>query len=315
MSTIRSLFVAALGAMVIGYLTTPTWGFSLFSKPTGEGRMVKLDQVPTPAKDMILKEAGTAPLKEVREFDHGGGQKVYLAYYTANGKETRLWVSDGGKLLNKSSLINLDQAPAVVKDAAMKEVGTNKIKEVEEITRPDGKRIYELEYMLEGREAQLRYDADGKLLYRSIIRDANIVPKAVKDTVVAQAGPKVKVRTIVEVNRDGGTYYMSWWKTDGRLIRVLVAPDGKLTETDRELAMDQLPTPVRDAFLKEAGKIKIDRVEEVTRGDVRSYLATWRSEGNKVLYEVTVEGKPLPRERATGFHFELHIDGVGIQES
>jgi hypothetical protein len=63
--------------------------------------------------------------------------------------------------------VTIDQVPAAVKAAILKEAGDNKIKEIEEKTK-GGKTIYEAEWIADGKEVELKLSADGAVLKKKV---------------------------------------------------------------------------------------------------------------------------------------------------
>jgi len=284
------LFVGVLVIGVVAFTSTVAWSGPWSNKH--EGMTVKLDQLPAAAKEIILKEAGSYKIEAVHEFDRGAS-KVFSARWMADGMTTRLCVVDTGKVLSKAVETKLDLLPAAVKDNAQKLVGDAKIREIESITRPDGKACFEFEYLYEGRNAQLRLDPNGMVLFHSVIKDVRDVPTAVRDTVVKEAATNVKVKTVVEITKGAETYYLGWWNVDGKCFKVQVNPDGVLAATYRETTIGELPALAKDALLKEAGDFKIVGVHEITKGTTKEFQAIWYVEGRRMAFDVTPEGKPI----------------------
>lgn len=63
----------------------------------------------------------------------------------------------------KERSVTLDQVPAAVKATILKEAGTHKVREIEEITFPD-KVFYEAEWKVDGKEIEITIAPDGTLL-------------------------------------------------------------------------------------------------------------------------------------------------------
>jgi hypothetical protein len=291
--------LAVCGVAVAGFAGSQAWGLWFLDdkgKDSGkDARTVTIDQLPAPAKDAVLKEAGKSALKEIHEFERPD-HKVFRVTWMSEGKLIQFWLNEDGKMLHKNKVIGLDQAPAIVKENALHHTGDYKLKEVEEVTRAGGDRFYEVDYLVAGKQAQIRLSQDGNLLFKGVVKNVNDIPASVKDTLATHAGKDVKVRTAVDATCNGRTYYLAWWMEDGKRHEVRVSPEGRLVQVERQVAMDALPTSARDSILKEAGKMKIERVNEITRGDTRGYQALWYAEGKPVFYEVGSDGKRVDRE-------------------
>jgi len=63
--------------------------------------------------------------------------------------------------------VTIDQVPAAVKAAILKEAGDNKIKEIEEKTKGDQK-IYEAAWIADGKEVEIKLSADGTVLEKKV---------------------------------------------------------------------------------------------------------------------------------------------------
>jgi len=80
-----------------------------------------------------------------------------------------LSISLAGKKTEKD--VTIDQVPAAVKAAILKEAGSNTIEEIEEVSK-DGKVIYyEAEWKSGGKEIEITVDPKGKLLSKEIEDD------------------------------------------------------------------------------------------------------------------------------------------------
>jgi hypothetical protein len=276
----------------------------------GKGAAVKIDQLPTAAKDIILKEVGTNKITEVREFDRGAS-KVFLAHWMVDGMTHRLFVLDDGKVLRKVNETKIDLVPMAVKDTALKEIGSNKIECVSLVTLPEGKTRFAFRYGVDGHKARLSLDSNGTLLFKGVVTGVGALPTAVKDTIVKAAADKVTVKSAVAITHGTENFYLAWWKVDGKSFKVKVHPDGMLAETYREISIGEVPALAKDALLKEAGNLKIERVSEITKGDTKEYQASWYVEGRRMAYDVTPEGKALGPLHEMDFLFGTYHREVG----
>jgi hypothetical protein len=59
--------------------------------------------------------------------------------------------------------VTLDELPEAVKTAILGEAGTHKIRELEEVTGPDGV-VYEAEWLVDGEEVEIAVAPDGTIL-------------------------------------------------------------------------------------------------------------------------------------------------------
>ncbi|MCK4625718.1 MAG: hypothetical protein KAV00_10435 [Phycisphaerae bacterium] len=90
--------------------------------------------------------------------------------------------------------------------------------------------------MENGKEIEVKIDANGKLLSREIEDDdeedevevsLDKVPAAVRATILKHAG-KNKIHEIEKETKRGKTIYEAEWRENGKEIEIKVAADGKL---------------------------------------------------------------------------------------
>ena len=66
---------------------------------------------------------------------------------------------------------------------------------------------------------------------------------------------------------------------------------------ERNVTLDQVPAAVKATILREAGKNKIEEIEEVSvDGKVLHYEAEWKAGGKEIEIEVAPDGKLLKKE-------------------
>jgi len=70
----------------------------------------------------------------------------------------------------------------------------------------------------------------------------------------------------------------------------------KEDEHEKKVTIDQVPEAVRATILKEAGKNKIEEIEEETKNGVTVYEAEWHEGGKEVEIKVAADGKLLKKE-------------------
>lgn len=87
-------------------------------------------------------------------------QISHLAFIGCLALSPALWCEDEGKV------ITLDQLPAAVKEAVLKQVADAKIKEIEQETK-DGKTVYEVTFG----DTEVTFDAAGKVLKSKVEKD------------------------------------------------------------------------------------------------------------------------------------------------
>jgi hypothetical protein len=182
MKRISSQVFTVLAFVAIGVFIGSLWASQPMMEDDDE-KEISLTDLPTAVKEIILKEAGGNAIQEVEE-QTKNGVKFYEAEWLEGDLEVEVEVVYLCKLYAKEvepaegeeeedddditevseTEVDLSQVPEVVRTAILKEAGTNKVKEVEEITASNGNTYYEAEWILEGYEVELLLDAKGSLV-------------------------------------------------------------------------------------------------------------------------------------------------------
>lgn len=136
------------------------------------------------------------------------------------------------KVKKEEKKVTIDQVPAAVKEAILKEAGKSEIKKIEEVTKGDAK-VYKAEWMVDGKEVEVKLAADGKLLKKETETTLDKVPAAVKETIQKELGAN-KLAKVEEEVADGVTTYEAEWVVDGKTIELVVAADGKVVKKEEE---------------------------------------------------------------------------------
>lgn len=107
---------------------------------------------------------------------------------------------------------------------------------------------------------------------RKITRAA--LPPAVAQT-VARESRGATVRGLAEEKEKGQTFYEAELMVQGRHRDVLMDSTGAVVEIEEEVAVADLPAPVRTALQRAAAGAKVERVESLTsHGTLEAYEAT-----------------------------------------
>jgi uncharacterized membrane protein YkoI len=114
-------------------------------------------------------------------------------------------------------------------------------------------------------------------------------PQAVQDTILAEAGANV-IEGIVEITVGDKTVYKVEWKESDKDVEMLVAADGKIIQKEKEVTIDDVPVPVKETILTEAGANEIKEIEVITQGDLTIYGAEWIENGKKIDLKVAPDG-------------------------
>ncbi len=235
-----------------------------------------------------------------------------LAYSTASAQEGEKKVS-------------LEQVPKAVKEAILKAVGKGRLVDIG-VFKAGEKTVYEIEMVVDGREYDVLFDSDGKVLNR---RDEGAVkegeeegdeddeadsgkrkakkekieldkaPKAVQKTLLKEAG-KNEITDVVKITlKDGKTVvYEGEWGEKGKTTEVLASSDGKIINVTKQITFDDVPKAAKETILKELGANKLEDIEVVTEGKTTVYEAEWMENGKEIDLQVSPEGKIISRETA-----------------
>lgn len=165
----------------------------------------------------------------------------------------------------QESSLTIDQVPAPVKAAILKETAGGEIREIESGTR-NGKTIYEVEFVRAGQTIEIAIGADGAML--PVEEDKDTQPKAeeqereIKEAEVPAAAlaalrklaGDAKFTEFAEEIKYGSKFYEGSWKTAaGHNVDALVTASGDLAEIEEEVPSDQVPAAVLAAVRKLSG--------------------------------------------------------------
>jgi hypothetical protein len=123
---------------------------------------LSIDDVPLPAKETLLKEAGKNDIKGIKEITRDG-KRIYKGKWSDKGNDVGVVVTSDGKIESTTKQIGIDDVPKAVKETVLEKAGSNKIKEVEMTTEGD-KTTYEAKWMENGKAIRLKVSPDGKII-------------------------------------------------------------------------------------------------------------------------------------------------------
>lgn len=167
----RTLIALILIGSALGFAGVLS-GASAEERPTSS-----LDTLPAPVKETVLKETQGATEVKVAV--------VYEVEFVVDGKEMEIEVSADGKVLDREAdagdeekegedkegedkegdekEVSLNDLPKAVQDAIAARAAASKINEIE-VEDEDGKIVYTAEIVENGKEMDVTFDADGKIL-------------------------------------------------------------------------------------------------------------------------------------------------------
>lgn len=122
------------------------------------------------------------------------------------------------------------------------------------------------------------------------------LPPVVEKTVTAQSKGAI-IKGFSQEKENGQTYYEAEMTVNGRSRDVLIDPNGNVVEVEEQVALDSLPTVVKEGLQAKAGQGKIVKVESLTKHDkLVAYEAKVQAAGKRSEIQVSPEGKPLDHE-------------------
>ncbi|MFQ6036713.1 MAG: PepSY-like domain-containing protein [Sedimentisphaerales bacterium] len=204
--------------------------------------------------------------------------------------------------------VSIDQVPAEVKAAILKQVGDGKLVDIGEFTKGE-KKLYEIEMVVGGKEFDVLFSSDGKVLRKTfeglkakegeaeageIERQVTEVevPKAALAALTKMAAGAVIYEFAEEIEHGSTFYEGSWKKPSGANVDVIVTPTGDLVEIEEQVSADQVPAATLKTARKAAGRKAKLAFEKKTM----------------ILYEVKFQKGGL------GYELLLSPDGRRVEE-
>ncbi len=319
---------------------------------------VSLDRIPAKVRTAILKAVGEGTLVDVGRIERNG-KTFYEIEMWIGGEEYDVLFDREGEVLKRERgdedgedgddaddgedgededggverKVSIDQVPDEVRAAILEAVGEGTLVDIGEISAPDGKTYYEIEMWLDGREYDVLFDADGKLLKREAEDDgdgeedddgdAKGARKAASKPIAYEAAPR-KVRTAIltamvradgdarllglsEVTRGKRSCYWTRMRLGGKRLHLLFSPGGRElarrleaiedSGRERKVSIDQVPDGVRAAILEAVGEGTLVDIGEISAPDGKTYyeIEMWL-DGREYDVLFDADGKLLKRE-------------------
>ena len=121
------------------------------------------------------------------------------------------------------------------------------------------------------------------------------LPPAVQETAKAQS-QGATVRGYSKEIEKGKTEYEVQLLADGKKRDVSIDPNGKVVETEQEVAFESVPQKAHDAIKQQARGARIERVEAVKSDQATVYEALVHQKGKKHEIRVLESGEQAPPE-------------------
>jgi Putative beta-lactamase-inhibitor-like, PepSY-like len=122
------------------------------------------------------------------------------------------------------------------------------------------------------------------------------LPAAVEKAVAAQSA-NAAIKGFSREKENGQIYYETEMTTSGHSKDVLFDATGNVVEIEEQVALDSLPSEVKQGLQSKAGQGKILKVESITKHDkLVAYEAKVQNGSKKSEIQVGPDGKPLDHE-------------------
>jgi uncharacterized membrane protein YkoI len=121
------------------------------------------------------------------------------------------------------------------------------------------------------------------------------LPPAVQETAKVQSQGATVKGYAKEIEK-GKTEYEVQLVVDGRKRDVSIDPNGKVLETEQEVAFESVPQEAQEAIRREAAGAKIEKVEEVKSEQSTVYEALVHQRGKKHEIRVLETGEKASAE-------------------
>jgi len=205
--------------------------------------------------------------------------------------------------------ISLKDAPPAVQATIEKQAAGKEIKEIE-IETKDGKEIYTVEILDEGKEKEFMVSSDGKFLgYEKEDEDneededeaeipLNQLPEKVKEAAMKYLGSLESGEAQKEVE-NGVTIYEVEIEKDGMDISAEFTEAGEILELEKEIQPSKLPAAVISKIKAENPGAKIKEAEEIQKfenGVAKGELSYEVEVILKKEIEITATGQIIPED-------------------
>ncbi len=249
-------------AVLVGLmLALATW--QLATAKANKDKKGKKTNLPAAATTAIKKVFPRATVNEVQREEEG--LVLYEVELELDGEEIEVEVTPDGQIVKIEKRMTRGNLPKAVKRTLARLAGNAEIKDIEraecyavvklvKLDKP--KIVYEVEFIQDGKEVEIKISEDGKFLgkeiedksdndnddddhdeenERAVLLDQ--VPAAVKATILREAG-KNKIEEIEKETRGGKRIYEAEWVVGDEEIEIKVASDGTLLSKETAEADD-----------------------------------------------------------------------------
>ncbi len=128
-----------------------------------EKRKTTLDDVSPAAKATILHHTQQGDIEKICIKDEDKKTEYHVAFKT-KGRDYELTLDEAGKVLEFEEILEMEELPMAVQTTVKKETKGAKITELAREMEDDGKTFYEVEFVINDEEHEIKMSSDGKIL-------------------------------------------------------------------------------------------------------------------------------------------------------
>jgi hypothetical protein len=276
-----------LSRLLIASCVLFCWAVVCLAADREAAKTVSIHQVPAAVKKTIEDQASGFKLMTI-EREESDSEVTYTATINKDGHDRDLSVAEDGRLISLE--IGLKEAPAVVQNAIIAQVGQGELTSLEENLEEDAV-SYDAEFTKkDGTESSFSINSEGQLTSLELTLEE--VPAAVRKTIEANLG-KGKLSALYRLIEKGETSYDAEVAFDEKERDIIVSVSGKLESV--QVFLTELPPAVQNTIQEKmgAGKlIRIDRSYEARMG-VLPYEVEARKDGKAFNFSVGPRGRFL----------------------
>lgn len=198
---------------------------------------------------------------------------------------------------------DLDALAEPVRETMMQQVADGVIQEIER-EQEEGRVVYEVEFLLEGEEVEIKVAEDGTLLGRQTEdeEDEEEDDDKDEDTMTLEQAPPPVRQAVLEAfgmaaspsiereSEHGRMFYEAERQVEGREHAILITPEGVVVVEERQIGSDELPYAVLSAIEQRFPASSIAEVEEVK---TLSYEIELMVDGEEKEIRMDPEGRVL----------------------
>lgn len=207
-----------------------------------------LEGLPETVRAAILETAAGAPIEDVHA-TWRGDKAFYRVEWEVDGRDAVVWFDETGKVLRGDHEesdgeddghdedegeveVAFEDLPDAVKASVEAEAKGAQIEEVEMMTRDDGT-YYMVEFVRDGIECEIVFDAAGEVVALEAEITLDAVPEAVREAIL-KAADGAEIEEVEMITAHGVTRYEAEWVVDGKEVEILLDAEGQVLRMEIE---------------------------------------------------------------------------------